>query len=271
MICVDVMSEVTTYQRGAARSKAVTGVLRPVLTGSPGPQPPAHVVSLHIMNAVRGSLKQVLLVGLIRGMYTYTEMFSETCEHILAQVRCGVSPPDTHFILSLLTGAFAEPSPRRYFLFLSPTSPAQKVVMPLRCAQCGGSPEGGFKICARCGTTHYCNKKCQKRNWRVHRGTCSHGERHFEVTARLLNGDHKALSRVTRLTTVADVKAMLIDWIHSDRKLDLIYRKQLLTDGQTLEEAGVSASDELLVIVHSPTPSLSGDEPPGLIGSDASD
>jgi hypothetical protein len=126
-------------------------------------------------------------------------------------------------------------------------------------------------MCARCGTTHYCNKKCQKTNWRVHSGTCSHGERHFEVTARLLNGDHKALSRVTRLTTVADVKAMLIDWIHSDTKLDLIYMNQLLTDGQTLEEAGVSASDELQVIEHSPTPSSSGDEPPELIDSDASD
>jgi hypothetical protein len=100
---------------------------------------------------------------------------------------------------------------------------------------------------------------------------CCHGERHFEVTARLLNGDRKALSRVTRLTTVADVKAMLIDWIHSDTKLDLIYMNQLLTDGQTLEEAGVSASDELQVIEHSPTPSSSGDEPPELIDSDASD
>ena len=146
--------------------------------------------------------------------------------------------------------------------------------MPLRCALCGGSPEGGLKKCTRCGTTHYCNRECQKKDWRVHRRTCSSDEDHFEVTARLLSGEHRALGGVTRLTSVAQVKAMLLDWTRDDAELELIHRGALLADAQTLGEAGVSAGEEIQVIKHLPTPlansSSSGDEPPLLANSSSS-
>lgn len=44
---------------------------------------------------------------------------------------------------------------------------------PLKCANCGAEDEGkNLKMCGRCKSVFYCNRKCSKAHWKKHKKSC---------------------------------------------------------------------------------------------------
>ncbi len=41
------------------------------------------------------------------------------------------------------------------------------------CAKTGSNPDTNLKRCAKCQTTHYCSRECQKADWKAHKKVCA--------------------------------------------------------------------------------------------------
>ena len=52
-----------------------------------------------------------------------------------------------------------------------PAMPTENPLGTESCANCGAAKDG-FKVCGRCGKAKYCNRKCQKADWKEHKKVC---------------------------------------------------------------------------------------------------
>ncbi|ORY66277.1 uncharacterized protein BCR38DRAFT_408232 [Pseudomassariella vexata] len=59
-----------------------------------------------------------------------------------------------------------------------------------RCLTCEND-EGALLRCSRCNVARYCNKECQRQDWRLHQGVCKPG---FELSDRFAEPEAKELT-----------------------------------------------------------------------------
>ena len=45
--------------------------------------------------------------------------------------------------------------------------------MTLFCEECGIETKANFKFCSECNEVCYCDKNCQKKNWKIHKIICN--------------------------------------------------------------------------------------------------
>ena len=55
--------------------------------------------------------------------------------------------------------------------------PASKAGKPKFCDNCGKELLARIQVCAGCKRVAYCNYRCQKASWKVHKKTCSYALR----------------------------------------------------------------------------------------------
>ena len=49
----------------------------------------------------------------------------------------------------------------------------ERKAKPLKCANCGAEDKKrNLKMCGRCKSVFYCNRKCSKAHWKKHKKSC---------------------------------------------------------------------------------------------------
>ncbi|KAL7956132.1 hypothetical protein V8C34DRAFT_306854 [Trichoderma compactum] len=95
-----------------------------------------------------------------------------------------------------------------------------------------GPPEVSLKRCAKCSTTPYCSRECQKADWKVHKKIC--GENHANASSNASNSTSTRLSPPKGLDQPISKPFTRLDngtWLH-DRPEKDVYR--LLVDAYRL-------------------------------------
>jgi len=153
-------------------------------------------------------------------------------------------------------------------------------VQAMQCASCGQNQAALGAPMWRCGACHqacYCNRSCQKIDWKHHRHLCKRTVAEesavvdLTVTIRLLSGASRPMEGCKYDDAASLLEQRVIDWASqlmdfdkADYKATLSFRGSVLRGWQTLRQHGLVDGAEITAVVEP-------DLPPPLIDTDSDD
>ena len=103
---------------------------------------------------------------------------------------------------------------------------SSRCMLPLTCAAC--YRDAARFVCAGCGQVRYCNKNCQKKDWKIHRKSCS-----FYIRASTLDGSEIQVF-CQRTENVRSLRKRIESICQTGRRTGVL--TQLCQDAMVLEE-----------------------------------
>ena len=86
-----------------------------------------------------------------------------------------------------------------------------------QCMCCGkDSPKN--RLCSKCKTVYYCDEKCQKNDYRIHKKECKHRAKEY-AEKKQIRKEKEIELQLTKRELIDHEKQKLIDWMSNNKKL----------------------------------------------------